>query len=388
MFKRMLAGLCCLLLVFQLAAPVRAEAGYICFVAAGESILPLSDSTMPFWHNGYLYIASSIFTGVGREALNIGRISNSGQVILYSSGRSLWFEKEKGYAHDTDGNTYYPGGVQRNGEMYVPASVVAQFFGLQYSVTDVKISAAGSQVRGDLAWIRQSGSVLTEQMFVNAASFTIASRYMDYLKEQEDETTDLTPEVPTGVEVEGKRFYLCLAGGENTEALLDALELYRAQAAFFCTPEFMAEQGDLLRRMAATGQAIGILAGRCGSGANRGGAAGSWKPGVASGHLWQNPIGLRSKWRRPRPGDSSGSWLSLLRGGLQPERPGAEQYECPRAAAAPVLAPRRCDALAGRPYQRRWPAGVFSCGRGCGRAVPCMDGDSLSIYRKFNTRKG
>ena len=211
MFKRMAAGLCCLLLVFQLAAPVRAEAGYICFVAAGESILPLSDSTMPFWHNGYLYIASSIFTGVGREALNIGRISNSGQVILYSSGRSLWFEKEKGYAHDTDGNTYYPGGVQRNGEMYVPASVVAQFFGLQYSVTDVKISAAGSQVRGDLAWIRQSGSVLTEQMFVNAASFTIASRYMDYLKEQEDETTDLTPEVPTGVEVEGKRFYLCLA---------------------------------------------------------------------------------------------------------------------------------------------------------------------------------
>ena len=53
---------------------------------------------------------------------------------------------------------------------------------------------------------------------------------------------------------------MCLAGGENTEALLDALELYRAQAAFFCTPEFMAEQGDLLRRMAATGQAIGILA--------------------------------------------------------------------------------------------------------------------------------
>ena len=53
MFKRMAAGLCCLLLVFQLAAPVRAEAGYICFVAAGESILPLSDSTMPFWHNGY-----------------------------------------------------------------------------------------------------------------------------------------------------------------------------------------------------------------------------------------------------------------------------------------------------------------------------------------------
>ena len=130
-------------------------------------------------------------------------------------------------------------------------------------------------------------------------------------------------------EVEGKRFYLCLAGGENTEALLDALELYRAQAAFFCTPEFMAEQGDLLRRMAATGQAIGILADAADREQTVAEQLEAGNQALLLATCGKTRLACVQKWRRPRPGDSSGSWLSLLRGGLQPERPGAEQYECP-----------------------------------------------------------
>ena len=38
------------------------------------------------------------------------------------------------------------------------------------------------------------------------------------------------------------------------------LDSWQAQAAFFCTPEFLEHEGDLLRRMTATGQAIAILA--------------------------------------------------------------------------------------------------------------------------------
>lgn len=264
MRKRVAAALCCLLLVFQLAAPPAQAADYICFVAAGESILPMSDATMPFWKDGYLYIASSVFTGVGREALNIGRISNDNQVILYSSGRSLWFEKGKPYARDTDGQTYYPGSVERGGETFVPAAIVAQFFGLQYSVTNVRMVVDGQLIKGDLAWIRRPGSALSEQAFVNAAYFTIASRYVDYLQEQQQaqEPETEVPEEPapsTGVEVDGKKIFLCLSAGDNTSALLDALDLYGAQAAFFCTPDFLSGQGNLLRRMAAGGHAIGIL---------------------------------------------------------------------------------------------------------------------------------
>ena len=263
MRKRIGAALCCLLLLLQLGpAPAQAASGYICFMAAGESILPMSDSTMPFWQDGYLYIPSSIFTGSVRETLNIGRIANSDQVILYTSGQSLWFEYGSNMAHDTDGNAYYPGAVQRNGETFVPAGIVAQFFGLQYSVTDVRITVDGQVVQGDLAWLRRPGYSLTPEMFANAASFTMASRYADYLRAQEEqeETAVVPPEPSDGVEVDGKRIYLCLEAGDDTASLLDALDRYDAQAAFFCTVEFLEEQGDLLRRMAAAGHSIAILA--------------------------------------------------------------------------------------------------------------------------------
>ena len=62
------------------------------------------------------------------------------------------------------------------------------------------------------------------------------------------------------MEVDGKKIYLCMTAGDDTETLLNLLDQYRSQAAFFCTPEFMEAQSGLLRRMTATGHAIGILA--------------------------------------------------------------------------------------------------------------------------------
>ena len=41
--------------------------------------------------------------------------------------------------------------------------------------------------------------------------------------------------------------------------MLDTLDRYDAQAAFFCDAEFLAQQGGLLRRMTAEGHGIGLL---------------------------------------------------------------------------------------------------------------------------------
>ena len=260
-----------LLLLFQLAAPPKAQAvNYVYFVAAGENVLPLSDATMPFWSGGYLYIASSIFTGIAREALNIGRSRNDKEklVVLYSGSRakSLWCEWEKDCAYDVDGNVFYPGAIYRNDEVYVPVSMVARFFDLQYSVNKVNSRVNGEPIQGDLAWIRKPGNVLTDKYFMDAASSVITNRYEDYLKDKEKEqeqqgiSSPGTAQTPAGVDIEGKRIYLCITAGADTSVLLDTLDHYSAQAAFFCTPEFMEQQGDLLRRMMATGQTIGILA--------------------------------------------------------------------------------------------------------------------------------
>lgn len=69
MKKRWAMGLLCCLLLFQLAFPAKA-AGSVYFVAAEESVLPVTDATMPFWANGYLYVPASVFTNLGISVIN------------------------------------------------------------------------------------------------------------------------------------------------------------------------------------------------------------------------------------------------------------------------------------------------------------------------------
>ena len=109
--KKLAAWVLCLLMVFQLAAPPSAKAGdYVYFVAVGENILPLSAKTMPFWNGGYLYIASSVITGNVRDTLGVSCVRNNSQkrVVLYSreEAESLFFDWEKNYATDKEGNTF------------------------------------------------------------------------------------------------------------------------------------------------------------------------------------------------------------------------------------------------------------------------------------------
>lgn len=259
MKKRRWAALAlCLLLMLQTAVPAVSAAEKVYFVAAGENVLPLSDGTMPFWSGGYLYIASSIFTGTARNSLDVGYIpaknNTKNQVILYSGARQLSFPLDKNSCQSNDGQTYYPGAIQRGGTVFVPASVVAKFFGLQYSVIEVE--------HGYLVWLRQPGYALSDKVFANAATYSMAERYASYLKTKEAEETPGMPtaEVPQGVEIDGRVVCLCMEAGEHTAVLLDVLDRYQAQAAFFCTPAFLEEQADLLRRMTATGSSIGILA--------------------------------------------------------------------------------------------------------------------------------
>ena len=88
MKKRGAALLFCLLLVLQLAVPVRA-AGSVYFVAAEASVLPLTDATMPFWSGGYLYFhaeANAIISASRRDMVGgtiylVGRNAATGELL-------------------------------------------------------------------------------------------------------------------------------------------------------------------------------------------------------------------------------------------------------------------------------------------------------------------
>nr|WP_325195603.1 hypothetical protein [uncultured Oscillibacter sp.] len=270
MRKKLAAFLLCALLVFQMAVPPARAANTVYFVVAGVEVQPISDQTMPFWSGGYLYIPASLFTGAARKTLGISCVSSSQTVILYSGGdHSLIFDLNESFTQDSEGNISYPGAIQRGGVTFVPAFLVAKYFNLVYSVTDVrKANLPAGLDSGYLVWLRQpsfdASLGLTPEEFADASSYSMAGRYAEYRKAKEqaaappEEETEEEAETPETVS--GKGIYLCLEADETASAVLDALDTYQVQAAFFCSVDFLRDHGDLLRRMTATGQTIGLVA--------------------------------------------------------------------------------------------------------------------------------
>lgn len=264
MKKRLAALLFCLALLFQAVIPPAYALRSIYFTAAGNEVLPLEDGKMPIWYNGYLYLPSTIFTGRVNRSLDVAYLPNTaaGVRILYGGGESIRFELGKSYAQDTEGRNYYPGAIQRGGEIYVPAAVVAAFFNLEYSVTSLTNPAITNGNYGALVWIRKPDFGLSDREFANAATYQMADRYSKYeesLREQESGGNSGDDEPPEVLE-NGKNVYLCLEADASAANMLDALDAYGAKGAFFCTRSFLENEGPLLRRMTAGGHAVGLLA--------------------------------------------------------------------------------------------------------------------------------
>ena len=94
MKKRWAMGLLCCLLLFQLAFPAKAAVS-VYFVAAEESVLPVTDATMPFWANGYLYVPASVFTNLGISVINN---TAKKMTVLEKDRRAMLFDWTKGTA--------------------------------------------------------------------------------------------------------------------------------------------------------------------------------------------------------------------------------------------------------------------------------------------------
>ena len=258
MRRKLAALLLCLLLVFQMSAVSSEAAGTVYFTAVNKNVLSLSDATMPFWSGGYLYVPSTIFTGVGRD-LGVSYYPNIAKqtVLLYVDDTiysSLVFDLNKDYAIDNEGNMYFQKPIQRGGVIFLPISLIARCFGLLYSTVEVD--------RGYLVWVRDPDMDMEERYFADAARSRMDYEYSQYLRNQGTAAEDTVPEQSEPSVVTGQRIYLSMEAAESAavSSLLDTLDRYDAQATFYCTAGFLEEAGDLLRRMSAAGQAIGLIA--------------------------------------------------------------------------------------------------------------------------------
>lgn len=249
MKKRWAALACCLVLLVQLAMPAGA-AETVFFTAVNETVLELDDSTMPFWSGGYLYAPSTVFRDLG-----VGHSKNlmQGMVIMYGQNRHLEFDLNAGTVEDSDGAVRKPAAIRRGSVVFLPVALMADTFGLTYGSTQ-RVN------HGYLLRLTNSSAVLNDANFFDAVPSVLEERYSNYMKNKAPaEDTTQTQEQVT---VTGKRIFLCASVpvGADLTPLLDALQAYNSQAAFYFAPEAMEEQGDALRRMAAEGHGVGILA--------------------------------------------------------------------------------------------------------------------------------
>lgn len=249
-----------------LATPARAET--ICFVALNDNIPPISGDTIPIWSGGVLYVPYTIFdrTLVNNVDLGVYVSRSSTSVTLWNMRQILVFDLVTGACwDDISGEVFdYARAIVRNGRPYVPLQMVCDFFGLSCSYINLP--------QGDMVRIKSSDVGLNDAEFVDAAGDLINRRLREY---SQSLTPDPTPAVPSdppqtnlGDDPEEETStgfvstYLAFSceSGAGIGEILDTLDGRDVYALFLLTPQVIAEEGDLVRRILGTGHSLGILA--------------------------------------------------------------------------------------------------------------------------------
>ena len=269
--RRAAAFVCLLALLLGLPGPVSA-AGTVYFTAVNETVLDLSDSTMPAWSGGVLYVPHSVFDGSNAAGVNFNIYysynRDTGLATLFNTRQFLTFDLNSGVCYDGLTGEYLSGrAILRNGLVYVPVALVCRFFGLTYSVIPI--------TEGYMVRVKNGAVVLSDAAFVDAATNSIAHKLREYNQanqsaptpgvrppsvSQEPEEPEPAPQEPE--EPDRISIYLGFrcGDGQGLSAILDVLDAEGLSAAFFFSPEVLMEHEPLLYRILGSGHSVGLLA--------------------------------------------------------------------------------------------------------------------------------
>ena len=254
--RRILSGLLCAgVLALGIPAPSRA----LTLTAVNDSILPLSDSTMPARLGGEVYVPYSVFSQLGVSAS-----SSDGVLDLSANGETLSFSPAEGYVYDQNLNSYSTPAYSMNGTTYVPVKLCCGKFGLSYSTL---------AVAGETVLRVTDGSASSDSAFAAAKSGTIENTINSYkgisssngassnggTAAKPDETS--IPKVEEKPARKPARVYLTFYGApdKNTAAVLDTLRESGRTAAFFLPVKSADWTDDTVRRIAAEGHTLALL---------------------------------------------------------------------------------------------------------------------------------
>lgn len=259
------------------------------FVAVDIRLLELEDRYIPIIVDGLYYVPYHVLdvysTGID---LGIYPVYNAAirTLTIYNREKVIAFDLVSGTCSDRDGVFFSARAVTRNGQVYVPAKFICDYFGLKY--TYFPQTKFGPMIR-----IYTSATKLNDDFFLAAAQMMMEDRLNDWRKNQtvtptptptpttttstrpttsprptttspRPTTTTTTPTTtPTVPEVDKSdvRTYLAFRADQTDglSSLLSRLEQYQIPALFFFPADELAQYDEAVRRVLCAGHGIGLL---------------------------------------------------------------------------------------------------------------------------------
>lgn len=257
--KRLLLLLLCAAWLLPLVAasvPSYAADSYLITIVEDTVLEDVADNGMAVYIDGIIYIP---YTTVNATKSVYANYNASEQIVtVFTVGADMCFELNTGLTYSrTQQRSVQVSAKLRDGVPYLPVSIVAAWMEMYFSFTSAADSGVGYPV------IRLAAKTPT------TADKTVLSKNAARLRavaDARDAASGLTaPAVP---EVPQRTVSLLFTGLPETAedgaeallpTLLDTLESYSLQAAFFVAEEGLAGQGETLRELYCRGHAVGIL---------------------------------------------------------------------------------------------------------------------------------
>ncbi len=287
MKKRISAAVVALVLCLSLLGSMRSayatETPH--FLAVNDSLLQLENRYIPILADGLYYVPYPALD-VASTGVNLGiyPVYNSAirTLTIYNREKVIAFDLTTGTCTDRNGVVYSCRVVTRNGQIYVPARFICDFFGLTYSYFPQTKFGPMIRICGDKA-------KLNDRYFVSAAQLQMEERLRDWRKNQAPAPTSTPTPTPTPTPVKPTptptpsakptqsaepsptpsdpkvdrsdvRTYLAFRADqtEGLNVLLNRLEGYRIKAVFFFPADDLAQYDAQIRRVLISGHAVGL----------------------------------------------------------------------------------------------------------------------------------
>jgi len=261
--QRFAAWFLSLVMCFGLILPMPVSAAELYFTSLNDTLLPLTNETMPVWSGGILYVPYTTFdynttginmgTGVSysRSKQTVSVYSTSNKMITFNlADKSCWDE--------ITGEPVRARAFLRNGTPYVPINTICSHFSLTSSLNTIP--------QGYLVRIKSDAVVLSDAKFIDAANDLINRRLREYNQSLNPSPSipsipSVTPD-PSDTSPNDVRTYLAILceDGNLLPTLLDSLRITNTYAVFYFPTRLLGSDPALLYEIMGSGHSIGLLA--------------------------------------------------------------------------------------------------------------------------------